>query len=134
MKKDKKTIYADIDQLFNILQKEHKQYDLDTWYLKQLTRLEKQRGQLSRLLDNQTDFMKIISIQKIILDIDSKISNMVLRTKDIQKETEKSMFEAFNTMVEDYNKNENRKSIKGLGDGDQYTQGFKTGKFKLIKV
>jgi len=69
MKRDPHTIYKDIKAIYKQLSKEHQGQDLNDWFIKQLTRLEKQRGQLIQLLDKQTDFEKILSTQRLILEI-----------------------------------------------------------------
>lgn len=44
--------------------------------LKQIQRLEIQRARLIEKLESETDFMKKISIEKLLFSIDNKISNI----------------------------------------------------------
>jgi len=133
MNKDKKTIYADINHILNTIHKEQNEFDYSAWFVKQLTRLEKQRGQLFRLLEkNKDDFNNTMSIQKMILDVDSKISSLVLRDKDVRDDHTKIMIRLFNEAVDKYNKDEDKKSKFSDRMANNYNQGYKDGKFKMI--
>jgi len=52
----------------------------------------------------------------------------------IKADTVKIMTDIFNEAVSEYNQKENRKSKQGVGMADHYNQGYKSGKFELIKV
>jgi len=132
MKRDKKTIYKDIECIYDDLAKEHKEMNLDNFLIKHITRLEKQRGQIVELKNKQSDFDKIMSAQKLILEIESKLSNITLRTRDIIDDNTKDMIKMFNHAVDEYNKDEKKKSKYSDRIANNYNQGFKDGKFKMI--
>jgi len=132
MKKNPKTIYNDIDQIYEKLAKDLDKLDLDNWICKQLIRLEKQRGQLVQLLDKQDQFEKIVTTQRLILEIDNRITNIVLRTKAVIEDTSKDMIKMFNHAVDEYNKAEKKKSKYSDRIANNYNQGFKDSKFKMI--
>jgi len=132
MKKNPKTIYNDIDQIYEKLSKDLDNNDLNNYLIKTLFRLEKQRGKLVQLLDKQEDFDKIITAQRLILEIDNKISNITLRTKDVIEDNSKGMIKMFNQAVEEYNKAEQKKSKYSDRPAHTFNQGYKEGKFKLI--
>ena len=132
MKRNPKTIYSDIHAILKRLYKESKGFDSEDWFIKQLTRLELERGKLVKLQEShKEDFDKVITVKKLILDIDTKISNLVIRTRDVKEDTQKFMAQVFNQLIEDYNKKENRKSELG-GSANTFDRQFKTKKFKLI--
>jgi len=132
MKKNPKTIYNDIDQIYEKLAKDLDKLDLDNWIVKQLIRLEKQRGQLVQLLDKQDQFEKIITTQRLILEIDNRITNIALRTKAVIEDTSKDMIKMFNNAVDEYNKAEMKKSKFSDRPANTFNQGYREHKFKLI--
>ena len=134
MKRDPNTIYSDIKAILKRLYKESNlSFDSEDWFIKQLTRLELERGKLVKLQElHKDDFDKVITVKKLILDIDTKISNLVIRTRDVKEDTEKFMAQVFNQLIEDYNKKENRKSSIYGGTANTFDMQFKNKKFKLI--
>ena len=132
MKRDPNTIYSDIHAILKRLYKESKGFDSEDWFIKQLTRLELERGKLVKLQEShKEDFDKVITVKKLILDIDTKISNLVIRTRDVKEDTEKFMVQVFNHLIDEFNKKEYKKSELG-GSANTFDMRFKNKKFKLI--
>ena len=80
MKVNRNTINSDISYWFSILHKEWNNYDIDSWCMKQMHRLESQRTRLFKELENTETVSVKLSIEKMILDIDTKMMNFVLKS------------------------------------------------------
>jgi len=68
------TIGSDINYWYSKLSKEWNSYDIESWFMKQMHRLELQRSRLYEEMIKQNDFQKRIILEKMIFDIDSKIT------------------------------------------------------------
>jgi len=79
MKINRNTVNSDINHGYSLLAKEWDCYDIDSWCMKQVQRLESQRVRLFIELDKVENASGRLSIEKMILDIDMKIMNFVLK-------------------------------------------------------
>lgn len=134
MKRDPNTIYSDIKAIMKRLYKESNlSFDSEDWFIKTLTRMELQRGQLIKLKESHKGaFEKELAIHRLILEIDTKISTLVVRTRDVKQDTEQFMQKVFNHVIEEFNKNEVRKSSTYADTAKTFDRQFKTKEFKLI--
>ena len=80
MKVNRNTINSDINYWYSRLSNEWKSYDVESWCMKQSHRLESQRSRLFNELDKVQDISIKLSIEKMILDIDTKMMNFVTKT------------------------------------------------------
>lgn len=80
MKVNRNTINNDINYLYSHLSKEWDNHDIQSWWMRQMRRLEMQRTRLREELDKKTDFEKRIVLEKIILDIDNKLLQSSIKT------------------------------------------------------
>ena len=88
MKVNRNTINDDIHHWYNALAKEWNGYNIDTWFMKQVRRLESQRSRLFQELEKTTETTVRLSIEKLILDIDTRIANFIaksINTKEFVK-------------------------------------------------
>jgi len=54
-------------------------YYMESWYMKQIGRMESQRTRLLEDLEKNEDTMKRLAIEKMVLDIDNKIMQAVMK-------------------------------------------------------
>ena len=80
MKINRNTINSDINYWYSVLSKEWESYDVDSWCMKQIHRLESQRSRLFKELDKVQETSTVLSIEKMILDIDTRMMNFVTKT------------------------------------------------------
>lgn len=89
MNVNRNTINGDINYWYSILSKEWNSCDLDTWGMKQVHRLESQRTRLFRELEKEEKVIIKLSIEKMILDIDTRVMNFVSKTISIKDAVQK---------------------------------------------
>ena len=85
MKVNRNTINNDINYLYFNLHKEWDNHGIQSWWMRQLRRLEMQRTRLREELDKEIDFEKRLVLEKMIFAIDNKLlqsSVKILTTKD----------------------------------------------------
>lgn len=78
MKINRNTINNDVKYWYSKLAKEWKVYDIHGWIIKQINRLESQRSRLLEELGKHEDLESRILIEKLILEIDEKLSKTLL--------------------------------------------------------
>lgn len=78
MKVNRNTINSDINFWYGRLLKEWNSYDIDSWCMKQMHRMEMQRTRLMEQL-KQEDLHDTLAIEKMILDIDTKMTQTVVK-------------------------------------------------------
>ncbi len=78
MKINRNTINGDVKFWYSKLAREWKTYDVHAWTVKQLNRLEAQRCRLLEDLEDQKDLESKLSIERLILEIDDKISKIMI--------------------------------------------------------
>jgi len=81
MKVNRNTINSDIKFWYDEISNEWKDFDIKSWYIKQLERLESTRARLMEQLDAQEELKSRLGIEKMIFDIDCKISDMISKIK-----------------------------------------------------
>jgi len=79
MKINRHTIDDDIKHGYSLLSKNWIQNDAESWYMKQINRMELQRTRLLEQLEEQSEIMHKLAVEKMILEIDSKIMNMIMK-------------------------------------------------------
>lgn len=132
MKVDKNTIYKDIEFLYNNLIKENKEYDHYTWYIKQVTRHESQRVRLMELLRKENSFESKLSLERLILELDSKLSNLTIRIKDVKEDTRTQLLSAVNDIIDKHNKKEMKRMRIG-GTPNTINTAFQGKKLKIVQ-
>ena len=80
MKINRNTINSDISHWYTSLAEEWGRYDIESWYMKQVRRLESQRSRIFEELSKAEDASARLSIEKIILDIDTKLMNFISKS------------------------------------------------------
>ena len=80
MKINRNTINSDISHWYTSLAEEWGRYDIESWYMKQVRRLESQRSRIFEELSQAEDASARLSIEKIILDIDTKLMNFISKS------------------------------------------------------
>lgn len=93
MKINRHTINGDISYWYSKLSKEWKDHDVDSWYMKQIHRLEIQRTRLIENLEKEPSIENKLAIEKVILDIDNKIIQGVARIDTSCKSAMKNFVE-----------------------------------------
>jgi len=78
---NRNTINRDVSFCYAKLGDDNKKIHFDDWLNKQLFRLELQRARFSQELDSKITLQEKLQIGKMILDIDSKITNLILKLK-----------------------------------------------------
>ena len=79
LKINRNTINSDVSFLYSKLNDEMEEKTFGNWMDKQLTRLESQRTRLRKELDNDITLQERLQIEKVILDLDSKISFLIIK-------------------------------------------------------
>ena len=82
MKINRHTIDSDIRHHYTKLAKEFNDVDYLGYFQKMLDRLNNQRSRLISTLDKTEDITHKITIERIILEIDSKLTNFILKFND----------------------------------------------------
>jgi len=81
MKINRNTINDDVSLLYSKLQKESDKLNYDNLFDKQLARLESQRVRLRKELDNDITLQERLQIEKMIIDLDLKISSYIIKIR-----------------------------------------------------
>ena len=71
------TINNDIRFLYREMSKEWENVDIKGWVIKQITRMDLQRTRIIHDLENVKSFSDKMAIEKLILDIDTRISSFI---------------------------------------------------------
>ena len=81
MKISRNTINSDVNYWYSRLEKESESISVDACLTKITNRLESQRSRLREELDKTIDLQEKISIDKMLLDIDSKLIQFYMKMK-----------------------------------------------------
>lgn len=81
IKVNRNTINSDIQFWWSQLGKEWDYHDVNSWVMRQLKRLESQRARLMTYLENEDSTEGKLSIERLLLDIDNRISQIFINTK-----------------------------------------------------
>jgi len=76
---NRNTINTDINHWYSHLAKKWNSYDIKLWCIKQLHRMETQRIRLMEQLQRQEDLHDKLAIEKMILDVDAKITQNIIK-------------------------------------------------------
>ena len=101
MKVNRNTINKDITILYSKLNDEMDEKSIDDWSNKQLTRLESQRVRLRKILDNDITLHERLQVEKIILDLDSKISSLMIKITTSKLEVMGAATNVINSCMEE---------------------------------
>lgn len=82
MKINRNTISSDIRFWYSRLTKDWVNYDIHGWFMRQINRLETQRSRLLDDLDKQKDFENKLSIERLVIEIDNKITQILVNTQN----------------------------------------------------
>ena len=128
MKVNRNTVNSDINYWYSVLSKEWKSYDVDSWCMKQVHRLESQRSRLFRELDKVHETPMKLSIEKMILDIDTRIMNFTSKTIFNQNATRNEV----TTMINKWAKKKDMKMR--FIDSSEFLQASKETADKIYKL
>jgi len=76
------TINSDIQYLYSTIQNDDDNISLDDFINKQRLRFELQRNRLMNTLENTNSLQEKLQLEKLIFDIDSKLTNTYLKIND----------------------------------------------------
>ena len=76
---NRNTINSDVSFWYSKLRVDNDKNSHDDWLNKQLLRLETQRVRLRKELDSDITLQEKLQIEKMILDLDSKISSLIIK-------------------------------------------------------
>jgi len=102
LKINRNTINSDVSFLYSKLHDEMDEETSDDWMNKQLTRIESQRVRLRKELDNDITLQERLQVEKIILDLDSKISSLIIKIYDSSQKKLDSVVAILNNWMEEH--------------------------------
>ena len=79
MKINRNTINSDVAFWYSKIRVDYDEEVFDDWLNKQLLRLESQRVRLRKEIDSDVTLQERIMVEKMLLDLDSKISNLIIK-------------------------------------------------------
>jgi len=88
LKVNRNTINSDVSFLYSKVYDEIDKVTYGKWMNKQLTRIESQRVRLRKELDNEITLQERLQVEKMILDLDSKISSLIIRIETSKQRIE----------------------------------------------
>ena len=103
MKINRNTINNDISYWYSRLYKEWDSYSVDTWCMKQLHRLESQRARLVKDLEMETKILTKLAIEKLILDVDTRMMSFVTKMKSVEADAQELASNKINEWSKDHN-------------------------------
>jgi len=86
LKINRNTINSDVSFLYSKLGDEMDNVTYAKWMNKQLARIESQRVRLRKELDNDITLQERLQVEKVILDLDSKISSLIIKMDTSRQE------------------------------------------------
>jgi len=101
LKINRNTINSDVSFLYSKLDDEMDEKSHGDWINKQLTRLESQRTRLRKELDKDITLQETLQIEKVILDLDSKISSLIIKIYSSSQEKFNSVVAILNDWMEE---------------------------------
>ncbi len=101
MKVNRNTINSDINHWYSHLAKEWNSYDIDSWCMKQMHRMETQRTRLMEQLQ-QEDLHDKLAIEKMIFDIDTKITQTAIKIFTSQQVQFDSTVDTLNNWLKEH--------------------------------
>jgi len=82
---NRNTINSDVSFCYSKLRTDYDKNGSDDWLNRQLLRLESQRVRLRKELDSEISLQEKLQIEKMLLDLDSKVSNMIMKIQTSQQ-------------------------------------------------
>ena len=79
MKINRNTINSDVAFCYSKIRVDYDEEVFDDWLNKQLLRLESQRVRLRKEIDSDVTLQERIMVEKMLLDLDSKISSLIIK-------------------------------------------------------
>ena len=79
MNVNRNTINSDVSFCYSKLRTDFAKNGYDDWLNRQLLRLESQRVRLRKELDSEISLQEKLQIEKMLLDLDYKVSNMIMK-------------------------------------------------------
>jgi len=101
MKVNRNTINSDINFWYGRLSKEWNSYDIDSWCMKQMHRMETQRTRLMEQLQ-QENLHDTLAIEKMIFDIDTKITQTAIKISTSQQVQSDSRINTLNNWAKEH--------------------------------
>jgi len=130
LKINRNTINSDVTFLYSKLHDEMDEKTHDDWMNKQFTRLESQRVRLRKELDNDITLQERLQVEKVILDLDSKISSWIIKMYSSSQEKWDSVVAILNDWMEEHGHED-----RLMSHGSLYSISEKSREkiFKLLK-
>ena len=82
---NRNTISADVEYWYSVIHDDFTKHHVTSWTVKQLHRLEDQRFELMQRRDSIDDLDKKSSLDKMIIDVDYKISSVLLKIRGLNR-------------------------------------------------
>ncbi len=82
MKVNRHTIEADIKYHYGKITKKESCFDVESWVTAKIEQLEIQRSRIRQRLDNDDEFTHIISLERMLIDLDNKIIQIRMKLID----------------------------------------------------
>jgi len=114
LKINRNTINSDVSFLYSKLRDEMNEESTDNWLDKQFTRLESQRVRLRKELDNDITLQERLQVEKMILDLDSKISSLSIKIATTNQNTWDECIEWINDWMKEHNQEDRYMSFGSL--------------------
>jgi len=104
---NRNTINSDVSFWYSKLRVENERKTYDDWLNKQLSRMESQRVRLRKEIDSDIALHETLQVEKMILDLDSKISNLIIKIETSKQVYHELAIKFINEWMEEH-KYENR--------------------------
>jgi len=114
LKINRNTINSDVTFLYSKLRGEMNEESNDNWLDKQLTRLESQRVRLRKELDNDITLQERLQVEKVILDLDSKISSLIIKIATTNQKKWDEYIKFINDWMKEHNHEDRYMSFGSL--------------------
>jgi len=114
LKINRNTINSDVSFLYSKLRGEMNEESTDNWLDKQFTRLESQRVRLRKELDIEITLQERLQVEKMILDLDSKISSLAIKIATANQKIWDDSIEWINNWMKENNHEDRYMSFGSL--------------------
>jgi len=114
LKINRNTINGDVSFLYSKLDSEMDNVRHGDWINKQLVRVESQRVRLRKQLDYDITLQERLQIEKVILDLDWKISSLIIKIDTSNENNLKSLVATLNEWMEENGKEDRFMSYGSL--------------------
>jgi len=114
MKINRNTINSDVAFWYSELRDEKNKEYASNWLDRQLVRLESQRVRLRKELDKENTLQERLQIERMILDLDSKTSALIIKIETSRNKIREEYVEFINNWMEEHNYNDRYLSLNSL--------------------